>query len=159
MSYHVTHRIGGEMTRRRFYAVLKEAARLNLRSEATDVHVAALLRTDDDLATILDEERLSDGTVGFVRNEHDEPSIDAMEDVCLEQTVPYVSTAAADEEAGAQIRWWRPGMEGCGTCMGDADGDAVLKVDDVVRARREGTLEDLVAGSTVEKLDPVTLLN
>lgn len=158
MGWYVTHRIGGALSRDVLVDIFETAAELGLVVEANDVQASTILESGR-LSQGVSDLLSADGALAFYESDHDEDSFASLEALCMRVEVPFASVVDVDDEAGGSTSWWKPGMDGMGTCLSDHDGQAVLTLKSVKEALANGTIGRLVDESTIPELTPVTIVD
>ena len=126
--------IGGVMAADLLPALLTAAAQDGL---ALDWSATTLTDDEDDLE-YLRQSMISNGDRPFHLFDEDAKNggLDAVEAFCREQGLPYRRMEDPSDEGDGQIAWWEPGMAEATQTLGDADGDAVVKVKELTAAMK-----------------------
>lgn len=88
-------------------------------------------------------EALRDGD-GFWDGECNYATMEAIEGWCFENQVGYLKSWEAGGDYGPGIELWKPGMETSEQCP-SLEGGPAVDLDDLVKARDAGKIDDLIA--------------
>lgn len=159
MSWYVTLSIGGEASHADLIRLFEGAAEIGILVASNDVHAQTLLDKADTRLRAQDvpDLLLPDATLAFNAPDFREDSFEDLEELCQVLGLPYVRRVDGDDEADGFAVWWMPGMDGTGTASIDGDYEPTLLVSKVRQAIADGTLETLVAESTIPSLPHFTV--
>lgn len=159
MSWYLTYRVGGPIDRDTLRDLFEVAASQGMDVAATDVPARDTMERPEGLEGDVSHLMLPDGTLGFVSPEHDDPSVEALEDLCVRIGIPFVSKYDPDEEAGGSTTWWTPGMDGTSSSDSDHDGAVLVPLSEIAAAHAAGTIDGLLREKTIPELRPVSIVD
>lgn len=151
--------IGGEASHADMLRLFEEAAESGLMVTSRYVHAkdyvdnaSRRLRPED-----LQSVTCCSATLSFSATYFNADEFEQLEDTCREIGLPYVRTVDGDDGSDGFALWWMPGMDGTERCDVNSQEEPIVTVSDVVEAKAAGTLDDLIARSSVPTIPPFVI--